>query len=293
MIVSCTAAWMLAAGCSSPKTPANDTMTVSILPLKSIVSRITGGDFPMEVLVPPGASPEMYEPTPAQMIKIAGSKLIFTTGLIDFEQELVARLGDDPSVGERIVDLSRGIDLIAGGHCNHAHGGQDVHDAGGTHRHGVDPHIWSSPSGMRKMAETAYERIALLYPDSTRYALNFSDLINEIDSADRAIQAKTEASDIKFFLIYHPALSYWARDYGFEQIALENDGKEPSADHLRRIIALAREKGIKKVFYQAQFSRQTVDALAREIGGEPIEIDPLAEDAIGNIVRITNLITEN
>lgn len=262
-------------------------LIASILPIKTIVARITNNDFPIVVLVPPGASPELYEPTPAQMVEIAQAKLIFTTGLIDFEQELVDRLADNPSVKERIVNLSKGIDLIADQNCNHA-----LHHQY-THHHGVDPHIWSSPSGLRKMAENVYRHIALLYPDSIRYRLNFNELMNEIDLADQIIRAKTETSDIKYFLIYHPALAYWAKDYGIEQVALEHNGKEPSVDHMREIITLAREHNIKKVFYQAQFSRQTVEALAREIDGVAVEIDPLAEDAIGNIVRITDLIISN
>lgn len=331
--------WLMS-GCSSPKASDNGTMTVSILPLKSIVTQITDNDFSVEVLVPPGTSPETYEPTPAQMIRVANSRLIFTTGLIDFEQELVKRLGDDHAVRNRIVDLSQGIDLIAGSHAHgdseefsppggHSHGNHDCaapdghgipadrfytsrinaldrlpnktekqtnkhnNQESGLHRHGVDPHIWSSPAALRKMARTAYESISLLYPDSTRYTANFNNLIDRIDSTDRVIRDKTERSKIKFFLIFHPALSYWSADYGYTQIVIEHEGKEPSADHLRKIVTLAREHNINKVFYQAQFSRRTVETLAREIEVDVVEIDPLAEDAIGNILHITNLITEN
>ena len=44
-----------------------ENITVSILPIKFFVDRIGGGDFNVNVMVPPGASPETFEPTALQM----------------------------------------------------------------------------------------------------------------------------------------------------------------------------------------------------------------------------------
>jgi len=289
-------------GCSTPPRSTENILTVSILPIKYIVEKIIGHDFQVMVLVPPGANPETYEPTPSQIIQLSESQLIFTTGLIDFECELTRRLSTDPDLAKKIVNLSQGINLIG-----EMHGEKEVyssdnrtkkhkhkHKGGATHHHhhhGVDPHIWASPAELRTMSRTAYERIALLYPDSAKYELNFNLLINQIDSLDRTIRTKTEASPNSSFLIYHPALTYWARAYGYEQIALENDGKEPSAEYLKQIAIRARRDGITRIFYQAQFSRRVVETLAAEIGAESIEIDPLAVDVFENLIHITDLIT--
>ena len=83
-------------------------ITVTILPLKYIVENITGDDFKVDVLVPSGASPETFEPTPKQYIALNEAQMIFTTGLIDFENALLSRLESR----EKLVNLSRGIDLM-------------------------------------------------------------------------------------------------------------------------------------------------------------------------------------
>ena len=81
-----------------------------------------------------------------------------------------------------------------------------------------------------------------------------------------------------------------ARDYGLTQIALESEGKEPSADHIRRLIDSARRWNIPHILYQRQFSQNTVDALARELGIEAVPIDPLGYDIEHNILEISQLI---
>ena len=68
---------LLLAACA-PKQPAGEnTFYVSILPLRSIVEEIVGDDFKIEVLVPPGASPETFEPTPRQFVELNKAQLIF------------------------------------------------------------------------------------------------------------------------------------------------------------------------------------------------------------------------
>jgi len=96
---------------------------------------------------------------------------------------------------------------------------------------------------------------------------------------------------VKYFIVYHPALTYYARDYGLRQVAIEADGKEPSAKQLTAVIRQAREDGVRRIFYQNQFPASTVEIIARDIDAEYVEIDPLDEDAIGAIDAMTDSIT--
>ena len=97
---------------------------------------------------------------------------------------------------------------------------------------------------------------------------------------------------MKAFIVYHPALTYYARDYGIRQEAVETDGKEPSAKRLAELIRMAREEGIHKIFYQKQFPVSVVETIARDIDARAVEFDPLREDVIANIDSITDLITD-
>ena len=267
----------LAAACAEP--PRDEAaLYVSIAPLKEIVGGIVGDDFRLGILVPAGASPETYEPTPRQFIELNRARLVFSVGLIDFEQTLLQKIERQ----DRLVNLSRGIDPIAGS-CAHGH-------AGHTHAHGVDPHLWTSPRALQRMAANAYEAIHAAYPDSAKYTRNYDRLQRRLQELDARTAEKIERSGVEYFIIYHPALTYYARDYGLEQAAIETDGKEPSARHLSGAIRRAREKGVRKILYQSQFPESVVETVARDIGAQAIRIDPMREDAIANIDEITDLI---
>lgn len=270
---------LMSGSCSHPRQQDDTILYVSILPLRSLVEGIVGDDFEIGVLVPPGASPETFEPTPRQFIGLNKARMVFNVGLIDFETTLLSKV-EDPG---KVVDLSRGIELIAGScsHCSHGH----------THAHGVDPHVWTSPRALQKMAENAYEAIRAAYPDSVKYEANYRQLKRELQALDERTAERIAGSGVEYFIIYHPALTYYARDYGLRQVAIEADGKEPSAKQLTQIIRQAREDGVRRIFYQSQFPASTVEVIARDIDAEYVEIDPLREDAIGNIDAITDLIT--
>lgn len=283
------AAWLLNA-CSSTPSGQSATLSVSIEPLRYLTEQITGNDFVINVLVPQGASPETYEPTPSQMRQVANSELYINIGLIDFEANL-AKAIEENMPGVRIVTLSEGVPLIEGD-CHHDHGenhGDDAHETAEIHHHGTDPHIWSSPKSLKIMAGTLYKALESRYPDSVQYKTNYERLTERLDSLDSALQG-VFAGGHTHFMIYHPALTYLARDYGLTQISLEADGKEPSADHVRRLIDTARRWQIPHILYQRQFSRSTVDALSRELGIEAVPIDPLGYDIEKNLLEISNLI---
>lgn len=305
---------LLPAACSDGRAAAESdgTICVSIPPLKNLVTAIVEDDFPIVVLVPPGASPETFEPTPKQLVAVRRAQWLFQIGLIDFETALVKKIADP----ERVVDLARspGVEWIAGScsHARHADGGQaaesanaaestggrDDHDhAHGRgndhtgHVHGIDPHLWSSPRMLQRMAATIYGTIHAAYPDSLRYTRNHERLQAALAALDRRTADRIAASGVRTIFIYHPALTYYARDYGLRQIAIEAEGKEPSARHLARLIRQAREEGIRRILYQQQFPKSSVEAIAADIGAETAPFDPLAEDAIANIDAITELVT--
>lgn len=270
----------LATACRGPKPAGGDTDTiyVSILPLKAIAEAIVGGDYPISVLVPAGASPETFEPTPKQFVDLNRAQLILNVGQLDFERNLLQKVENR----EKIVDLSRGVELIAGS-CSHG-------SSGHRHAHGVDPHLWTSPRELRTMARNACEAILAAHPDSAKYEENYRRLDARLAELDRETGEKLSRNAVRYFLIYHPALTYYARAYGIEQLAIEQEGKEPSARRLAELIERGRRDNIRRVFYQNQFPASTVEIIARDLGGEAVAIDPLAEDVVGNIERMTALI---
>lgn len=267
---------LLIVGCTTKSDSDKKTIFVTITPMQSIIEEITAGDFDIEVIVPKGASPETFEPTPKQVTSFSDAELIFSTGLIDFEQSLMQRIDDDAEV----VNLSNGIELIAGS-CSHGN-----HQ----HKHGVDPHIWTSPRALRTMVTNAHKAIMAHYPDSVKYTEATGRLLERIDALDTYCATRIKAEGVEAMMIYHPAYTYYARDYGIEQIAIEHDGKEPSLRQTTALIEKAKEHGVKAILRQPQYSEDKVRAIANDAGAEIITTDPLAEDILGEIERVTEII---
>jgi len=190
----------------------------------------------------------------------------------------------------RVLDLSQGLSLIA---PENVHEHEHDHGHGEEHHHGgIDPHVWMSPSNMKHMAARLSETLLELLPqDSLFIEKNTLNFLSKMDSLDRVIRALLVDSQQRTFLIYHPALAYFARDYGLEQKSLEFEGKEPSPAQIRMLIDLGREKGIEIVFIQKQFDRSNAEVLAREIGARVVQIDPLDlrwEEQILHIASVLN-----
>ena len=267
---------LLIVGCATKSESDKKTIYVTITPMQSIVEEITAGDFDVEVIVPKGASPETFEPTPKQVTAFSDAEFIFSTGLIDFEQSLVKRISGEAEV----INLSKDIELIAGS-CSHGN-----HQ----HKHGVDPHIWTSPRALRTMVTNAHDAIMAHYPDSVKYTEATERLLERIDALDTYCAARIEAAGVEAMMIYHPAYTYYARDYGIDQMAIEHDGKEPSLRQTTALIEKAKEHGVKSIFRQPQYSEDKVRAIADAADAEIITTDPLAEDILAEIERVTEII---
>lgn len=301
LIVAVVATLLLVACGGRTRRPIDpQTIYVSIAPLKGLAERIVGDDFPIEVLVPAGASPETFEPTPRQLIAVNECRWLFAVGLIDFETALLQKIERQ----DKVVALHTGIELIAGscshGHTTETHNHEAEHahsehahehkHGGHAHAHGIDPHIWTSPRALQQIAANLYATIQAAYPDSVRYAENYAALQSELQRLDHEVAATLAASEVRSFVIYHPALTYYARDYGLRQTAIEQEGKEPSPRHLAELIDAARREGVRTILYQRQFPRSSVEAVAEDMAAEPVEFDPLAEDICAVIRQVTQKI---
>ena len=144
------------------------------------------------------------------------------------------------------------------------------------------------------MANTAYQVLSEKYPEQQAiFQQNYSLLLEKINRIAKRAQEVLNHKKDKIFLIYHPALTYFAADYGLEQISIEEEGKEPNPAHLKKIIDLAREKNIHLIFIQSQFDVSNAEAIAREIDGEVVQIDPLNEDWTDEMNRLIDILAKN
>ena len=261
-------------------------VSVTIEPQRYFAEKIAGDKFKINCVVPAGQSPETYDPTPQQMVQVGKSQGYLRIGSIGFEQAWMDNIRNN-NPGLKVFDLSEGIDLLKSPEEEEEHDHHHHHHPGG-----VDPHTWSSISGAKVIAKNTLDAFVSLDPENKEYyQANYEQLTKEIGETEKTVSGLLHSLDNKTFIIYHPALTYYARAYGIEQVAIEQDGKEPSAKRLVRLIEQARRDSIRVVFYQSQFPASAVEVIAEDIGAQSVRIDPLAEDVVGNISYSTDLIT--
>ena len=258
-------------------------VTVSIIPQKTFVEKIAGDDFDIQVLVPHGTSPESYSLLPSQLQKISTSSVWFRIGYLGFELSWWEKINQlNPKM--EIIDLSEGLDLIVGKEIQH---GDHVHFEG------VDPHTWVSPKLVRQMAGQIAETLSELNPGKKEeYMANFQKFTEEISQLDTEIQNNLDKFKGRAIMTFHPSLAYFARDYGLIQYSLESDGKEPTSQHMAKMVDLARKENIRVIYIQSEFDLDHAQVFAREIGGKVIEIKPLDPDWQQTLRNISGLITE-
>jgi zinc transport system substrate-binding protein len=252
-------------------------VAVSILPLRYLVTSIADTLVDVMVMVPPGAAPETWEPTAAQMLMLEKAELSFTIGYLNFEDMLLPG-GEAKGRGPEVVTLSDGLDLI----------GMEYRHGDHTHR-GVDPHIWMSPLLMEQMAGRVYEELLLILPGrESLLQQRHEKLVAEIRETSRYAEKELAGFKDRPFFIFHPALGYFARDYGLVQLSVEYEGKEPSPAYLKELIGLARTANAGIIFIQEEFDVRNATVIANEIGGEVVRINPLSGKWPQEIRNITD-----
>lgn len=287
-IILLLAATLLFFSCGTKKSKKTDSgkkvVTVSILPQKTFVEKIAGNTFDVNVLIPPGNSPAAYTLLPSQLKDIANSVVWFRIGYIGFEYSWKDKIIQaNPKM--EVVDLSEGLDLIA-----------DEIEQHGDHVHmnGVDPHIWLSPALVKQMAKKILDHLSALEPDKgPEFKANYLSFVKEIDQLN--IKLKNQFKDFqgRKIIVFHPSLTYFARDYGLDQYSLETGGKEPTPQHLKEVIDLAKSENIGVIYIQSEFDREHARVFAEEIDGKIIQVSPLAPEWSDNLLMMSQMFIDN
>lgn len=279
IIIACSAGAIMNAQSAAAAAEKRISVFVSILPQAYCVERIAGGTVQVGVLVGPGQSPHTYEPTPQQMARLSDADIYCKIGL-PFEQRLLKKItGIARSL--TVVDTARGIAL-------RATEGREDHDH---HQSMPDPHIWLAPLLIKIQAATITGALCARDPaNAGAYRNNLQAFQSELDMLDAEIREKVRPFAGREIFVFHPAFGYYTDAYGLRQIAIETEGKEPGSRSLAAVVDRAKNRRVKAVFAERQFSPKTATAVARQIGAEVITLDPLERDCFQNLRFMTDRI---
>ncbi len=266
---------VLLTSCQTKSRDKSPFISVSIEPQRYFAEKIVGDKFQVKSLVPNGSSPESFDPSPSQMIAFGQSKAYFMLGFFPFEKKW-GKSFEENNPSAVLVDCSKSIDRKT-----------LLHDSDG--HADFDPHVWNSPKNALVISKEILDGVVSIDPaNKVYYEANFKKLSDEISETDSIIRQKLSKLQKRTFIIYHPALSYFAKEYGLEQYSVESEGKSPSPSQMVELVKLAKAKGIKTIFVQPEFDKKNAEVLANEIDGRIVEINPLAYDWKEEMLKIAD-----
>ena len=254
-------------------------ISVSIPPLKWITEKIAGDDFTVTSVVSSNISPELFDPSVKTIEQLEESDLYFSFDLFAFEHKLEDAVSNP---GKIYNVLENNTGLLKEDENEHT---------GEGHSHGeYDPHVWFSMDIDSSIAENIKNVLSKKYPEKKEiFEKNYSDFISEINSFKTGLKDSVSSKKSRIFVIYHPALTYFAKEYNLTQISVEQEGKEPTAQYLQTVIDEIRKNNVAVLLVQPQFPKSSVELISNEVPGiKIIEFNPLEENIFDNLKKLTD-----
>ncbi|MCU7939484.1 MAG: zinc ABC transporter substrate-binding protein [gamma proteobacterium symbiont of Bathyaustriella thionipta] len=253
---------------------------VSILPQQYLVERIGGEQVNVSVMVKPGQSPATFEPSPKVMSVYSKSDVYFTIGM-PFEQVWI----------NRVASLNSNVSIVQTQPDENDTGSQKDHVLLPGHHHSFDPHTWLSPVFLLEQAKIIAVELTRLSPENKDYYYNnYNKLSFEVNVLNEELLVLFKENNKTNFVTFHPAFSYFARQYGLTQVAIEVEGKEPSAKQIAQVINRIKNKNVKYILIEKQFNKVIPQTIAHSVGAQLLIIDPLALDYLPNMRDIAEKI---
>ncbi len=239
-----------------------------------VVARVGGDGIQLTVLLPVGADPHTYEPTPADLTAVAGAHVLFINGLglEGFLERTLRNVGGDLPV----VPVSVGIPPRPL---------EEAEEEEEEHSHGeYDPHVWLDVRNVMVWVENIRQALSGLDPTrADRYAANAAAYRKELEALDAWIleQVAQVPPQNRKLVTNHPVFGYFADRYGFEQVAAVypvSPGAEPSAREIAELEEVIRQFGVPAVFAETTVNPKLAEQVARDTG---VRLVTLYTDSLG------------
>ncbi|MEJ2667013.1 MAG: metal ABC transporter substrate-binding protein [Deinococcales bacterium] len=237
-------------------------MVASIHPYADLLEQIGGTRITVVQLLPSGASPHTFDPTPSQARTVAQADLVVMNGGVDdWLRQLVAAVAPKT----RLLVVRQAIQY------------QPIQ---GTDGAGTNPHIWLDPKLMEQAVPVMVDALAAVDPaDRATFEANGASLIASLEALDRELAAELAPLRGQAFVPFHDAWPYFARHYGLDLIASiePSPGREPSPRHIAAAVAEIRKSGTRAVFGERQLNPRPAEVVAQAAGVRLALLDPIGD----------------
>ena len=247
----------IVSGCGGQQSADKSKLQVaaSFYPMAEFVQAVGGDKVQVTTLVPDGAEPHDWEPSPKDLTRLGRAQVFVYNGMVEpWDQQALDALSERKIMP---VEAGRGLFARAGKQ---------------------DPHVWVSP----KKAIIQVQRIteALCEADAKHtdiYKDNSRAYIAKLEQLDKRLAAVSKAAPKKVFVTAHAAFGHLAEDYGLRQLSVAGISAEaePTPGDLQRLITTVKREKVRYVFFETLTDPKIAKLVAQETGAQTAVLDPL------------------
>ena len=247
----------IVSGCGGQQSADKSKLQVaaSFYPMAEFVQAVGGDKVQVTTLVPDGAEPHDWEPSPKDLTRLGRAQVFVYNGMVEpWAQQALDALSERKIMP---VEAGRGLFARAGKQ---------------------DPHVWVSP----KKAIVQVQRIteALCEADAKHtdiYKDNSRAYIAKLEQLDKRLAAVSKAAQKKVFVTAHAAFGHLAEDYGLRQLSVAGISAEaePTPGDLQRLITTVKREKVRYVFFETLTDPKIAKLVAQETGAQTAVLDPL------------------
>ena len=257
-------ALLMLPACNQSPTPSTPLVVATFYPLYEFTRQIAGSSARVVSLVPAGAEPHDWEPSPQDLTRIRDARLLVYNGAgLD---PWVAKLLADPAIRNTAsVQATQGIPLQNSPTVSEGRGAPD-------------PHVWLDPVLAQSMVETIRGALVTVDPEHAAiYAENAGRFRAKLEALHEAFRAGLAHCARREVVASHAAFGYLARRYGLTLIPVMGlaPDSEPTPAELAAVVRFARDKKVKYIFFETLVGPRLAETLARELGARTLAFNPI------------------
>lgn len=248
-------------------------VAATIFPIYDISRTIAGDSVDVVLVLPPGASPHSYEPSPEGIKNLQGSDALFMIGhgIDNWSTSMANSAGIEHQITvDKNVQLKEMIE-------------EHHHDEEEDHEHeepldGMDPHYWLSMENAEGIATQVRDELSTLYPEYAEdFNKNHKTYLEKLNEVNVELSAKISALPNKNIATFHNAYGYFSESYGLTVVTTfeEFPGEEPTPEYLREFTATIEEHEVTVIFSEPQFSTRSLEPIAQDLGVTISQLDPI------------------
>ncbi len=266
------------AGCTAKSTSGKLNVVATMFAMADL-ARQAGGDLVnVTMLLPAGASPHTFEPTPSQVKSVATADVFIENGLgVDFWADTLLNSAQNPSL----------VKVVASDAIDPSQLMSDTLAASGS----INPHVWNDPA--LAQLELGAIRDAFIQADPAHeadYTANAAAYSKQLGDLMPAISAQLANLKSRDLVTFHNGFSYFARAFNLNQAAViaEFPGTEPTPSYLQQVVTTIQTLHVPAVFAESEFNPQAAQLIAQESGAKVYTIDPEggADPALDTLVKL-------